>query len=358
MTHWEDFYNTHLPPADFEDNRSLLKEFCERHNKLQNRIVLVTGQKWADFYSGGTTVPLEHNTVRFVDNFSAGTRGSASAEYFLDHDYAVIFMHRHKSLEPFTRHFTGQQFFDMLDIADNSQSSTIAIKPDSVDVFAPVLAKYKIARETQMILYVNFTSVVDYMWLLRAACECLAAFEERAVLYLAAAVSDFYIPEDMMVHLPTCICMSYLATAISASLSAKAASTFKENEQPGVAPTHKMQSGDGAPTISLQLVPKMLAPLASLWVPHAFVVSFKLETDESLLIVKARDSLNKYKHKLVIANVLQTRKHRVVFVTPTDSYELHLTREQTLQGLEIEEPIVADVVQKHGEYISNAQQRQ
>lgn len=138
--------------------------------------------------------------MRFVDNFSAGTRGSASAEYFLDHDYAVIFMHRHKSLEPFTRHFTGQQFFDMLDIADNSQSSTIAIKPDSVDVFAPVLAKYKIARETQMILYVNFTSVVDYMWLLRAACECLAAFEERAVLYLAAAVSDFYIPEDMMVR--------------------------------------------------------------------------------------------------------------------------------------------------------------
>ncbi|KAM8704114.1 hypothetical protein ACLKA7_008685 [Drosophila subpalustris] len=105
-----------------------------------------------------------------------------------------------------------------------------------------------------------------------------------------------------------------------------------------------MQSGDGAPTISLQLVPKMLAPLASLWVPHAFVVSFKLETDENLLIVKARDSLNKYKHKLVIANVLQTRKHRVVFVTPTDSYELHLSREQALQGLEIEEPIVADVV--------------
>ena len=26
-------------------------------------------------------MPLEHNTVRFVDNFSAGTRGAASAEY-------------------------------------------------------------------------------------------------------------------------------------------------------------------------------------------------------------------------------------------------------------------------------------
>lgn len=59
-----------------------------------------------------------------------------------------------------------------------------------------------------------------------------------------------------------------------------------------------MQSGEGAPTISLQLVPKILAPLVSLWVPNAFVVSFKLETDENLLITKSRDSLNKYKHKV------------------------------------------------------------
>lgn len=63
-----------------------------------------------------------------MDNFSAGTRGSASAEYFLDHGYAVIFMHRLKSLEPFTRHFTGQQFFDMLDVAENeSQNGTPSI---------------------------------------------------------------------------------------------------------------------------------------------------------------------------------------------------------------------------------------
>ena len=44
--------------------------------------------------SGGTTVPLEQNTVRFIDNFSAGTRGSASAEYFLGAGYQVIFLHR------------------------------------------------------------------------------------------------------------------------------------------------------------------------------------------------------------------------------------------------------------------------
>lgn len=41
-SHWEEFYANHLPPADFEDNRTLLKEFCDRHNEDQTSIVLVT----------------------------------------------------------------------------------------------------------------------------------------------------------------------------------------------------------------------------------------------------------------------------------------------------------------------------
>lgn len=39
---WEDFYLEHLPPSDFEDTRQLLKEFCDRHKKLNSNIVLVT----------------------------------------------------------------------------------------------------------------------------------------------------------------------------------------------------------------------------------------------------------------------------------------------------------------------------
>lgn len=184
MTSWEDFYACHLPPSDFEDNRQLLKQFCENHLKDQSQnIVLVT--------SGGTIAPLEHNTVRFVDNFSAGSRGSASAEYFLEQGYAVIFMFRTKSLEPFTRHFSGQQFLDMLDINENvdneNENASICVRPDSVDVLLPILQRYKQAQETNRLLYINFTSVSDYLWLLRAACECLAPFEKRALLYLAAA---------------------------------------------------------------------------------------------------------------------------------------------------------------------------
>ncbi|KAK9744038.1 DNA / pantothenate metabolism flavoprotein [Popillia japonica] len=307
-SHWEEFYKTHLPPTDFEDNRSLLKEFCERHNSTGERIALVT--------SGGTTVPLEHNTVRFVDNFSAGTRGAASAEYFLEQGYAVIFMHRTKSLEPFTRHFNGQKFMDMLELHDRGPNTTITVKPDSVDVLAPVLANYKAAQETGKILYVTFTTVSDYFWLLRAACECLGPLGPKALLYLAAAVSDFYIPSSEL-------------------------------------PTHKIQSSVGAPTISLQLVPKLLAPLVSLWVPQAFVVSFKLETDENILIAKARDSLNKYKHKLVVGNMLQTRRQKVVFVTPESSYEVLLSREQMINGMEIEDLIVSNVVISHSNFLAS-----
>lgn len=74
-----------------------------------------------------------------------------------------------------------------------------AVKPDSVDVLAPILAKYKAAQDGGKILYVNFTTVNDYFWLLRAACECLLTVGPRALLYLAAAVSDFYVPSNQLV---------------------------------------------------------------------------------------------------------------------------------------------------------------
>lgn len=63
-----------------------------RHRKEQLQIVLVT--------SGGTTVPLEKNTVRFLDNFSTGSRGSKSVECFLEEKHAVIFLYRASSVQP------------------------------------------------------------------------------------------------------------------------------------------------------------------------------------------------------------------------------------------------------------------
>lgn len=45
--------------------------------------------------------------VRFIDNFSTGSRGSKSAECFLSEGYAVIFLHRKGSLEPFQQVHTN-----------------------------------------------------------------------------------------------------------------------------------------------------------------------------------------------------------------------------------------------------------
>ena len=38
------------------------------------------------------------------------------ARYFLQYGYAVIFLHRQRSLEPFCRHFEGHNALDLLEI--------------------------------------------------------------------------------------------------------------------------------------------------------------------------------------------------------------------------------------------------
>lgn len=55
--------------------------------------------------------------------------------------------------------------------------------------------------------------------------------------------------------------------------------------------------------------------------------------------------------QLVIANILQTRRHKVVFVTLDQSSDILLTREEVHAGMEIEAPIVNNVVKKHEEHL-------
>ena len=66
-------------PASTACLEGKLESFVQRHcgaGAVQQRpIVCVT--------SGGTTVPLERRCVRFIDNFSGGTRGALSVEQFL-----------------------------------------------------------------------------------------------------------------------------------------------------------------------------------------------------------------------------------------------------------------------------------
>ena len=66
--------------------------------------------------------------------------------------------------------------------------------------------------------------------------------------------------------------------------------------------------------LDLKRVPKCLGLLTQHWAPNAYVVSFKLETDEALVIGKAQKAIREYHVHLVVANQLQTRRNLVQLV--------------------------------------------
>ncbi|CAF4365067.1 unnamed protein product, partial [Rotaria magnacalcarata] len=94
--------------ASMKIDLELVQAFLTKFQTTDRSIVLVT--------SGGTTVPLEKNTVRFIDNFSTGQRGAASVEYFLEQNYIVLFFYRLSSTLPYQRHI--KNIFD-----ESSQSN-------------------------------------------------------------------------------------------------------------------------------------------------------------------------------------------------------------------------------------------
>ena len=79
---------------------------------------------------------------------------------------------------------------------------TISVRPEYTDTLLPVLRQYQACKKSGKYLLLNFTSLTDYLWLLRAATQALAPIGKNALLYLAAAVSDFYLPQDQIVSIP------------------------------------------------------------------------------------------------------------------------------------------------------------
>ncbi|XP_054995158.1 phosphopantothenate--cysteine ligase isoform X2 [Sorex araneus] len=97
----------------------------------------------------------------------------------------------------------------------------------------------------------------------------------------------------------------------------------------------------------MKMVPKMLSPLVKDWAPKAFVISFKLETDPSIVIDRARNALDVYRHQVVVANILESRRSFVVIVTKDSETKLILSEEEEEKGVEIEEKIVNDLKSRH-----------
>lgn len=64
-----------------------------------------------------------------------------------------------------------------------------------------ILRKYQHAKSSKLLLMIDFVTVRDYLFLLKEISVILSRVGERALFYLAAAVSDFFIPEKKMVTL-------------------------------------------------------------------------------------------------------------------------------------------------------------
>uniref|UniRef100_A0A6B2LB67 DNA/pantothenate metabolism flavoprotein C-terminal domain-containing protein n=1 Tax=Arcella intermedia TaxID=1963864 RepID=A0A6B2LB67_9EUKA len=288
-----------MKTIDLEQIGSLLKPFLNYNIENKRSIVLVT--------SGGTIIPLEKNMVRFIDNFSVGTRGAACAEYFVKSGCAVIFMYRKRSRMPFHRHFQEAPRTNYLDsfVIENGK---VVFNSKENDEIRKAMEDLEAARKEQLLIDIQFETIFDYLALLKFVSCSLVPFKKQAIIFSAAAVSDFYLKD----------------------LS-----------------EHKIQSSNGPLQLSLDNVPKVVPLLKSEWCPEALIITFKLETDPSILSKKMNGHLVGYNVDIVIGNILgQHRKEVVIAQKATEDHKITLNNQDT----EIEKSIVDVIIQRHHQY--------
>ena len=234
-----------------------LQNFLLLHSSHNRPIVLVT--------SGGTQTPLEKNPVRFIDNFSTGYRGSISIEHFLKKGYAVLHLWRKGSASPFTHTLNKKLGLDvnepfniscldvLLDLSRGEHGQhdhNNTIKGDNEEIDYPrlhprlvydteirsMIRERNRVNDNGLLHTIPYITLDEYLDQLQHCCEMLSSYGPMVIMYLAAAVSDYWIP-------------------------------------PEERSMHKIQSG-GELQLNLKPVPKKIGLIRSTWAPDAFVVSF------------------------------------------------------------------------------------
>jgi phosphopantothenate-cysteine ligase len=279
--------------ANYERKKLVIENFIATRSE-QSRLIIIT--------SGGTTVPVERNTVRFIDNFSTGVRGARLAEYFLRRpEYRVLYIHRAGSSFPFIQRLCNAD--DPLSTLRNVTSGS-GNQKSNLDLL-----------ESPRFQAVQFKTVFEYILLLRTAAIASATLGKESAFCLAAAVSDFYVPVENMSD-------------------------------------HKLESRSERGDVLLRLanVPKALELVKKSWSPHAFVCAFKLETDMNKLFAKAEESFRINRVDAVLANLLQTRYSEVHVFSDRGKIKRTMTADPSTNELETEQ-IGPYLEQLHTEFI-------
>jgi len=292
-------------PQDWEKVFNQLNQFIQFHlNVADRRVAFVT--------SGGTIIPLEKNMVRFLDNFSIGTRGAASTEYFIKNGYAVIFLHRKRSRMPFHRHFQEvprTNFLDDLTI----ENGIVVVRSENNDKLKKAIEDLTHANQQQLLLNIEFTTIDEYIFWLEKIVKQISVLNERCLFFSAAAVSDFYLKKMA---------------------------------------EHKIQSSSGPLNLQLDVVPKFVPILKKEWLPNGMIITFKLETDDDILFKKINVHLVNYNVDLVIGNILGKHRDQVV-ICQKEQEPLWLNRKPDQN--ELEQEIISTIVSRHSIYIHKKQ---
>ena len=237
------------------------------------------------------------------------------------------------------------------------------VNPEYRDKMARVLRKYNEAKSSNSLLMLPFVTITDYLFELRAIAQLMRPLGPSGLLYLAAAVSDFFLPPERMAEhkiqstdaADSVVTKEKQLRAAADTIDpAEEEESFDHEAADAAAKQKKLKAAadtvdpaeeelnaaaasaqpaeeeetfdnfDSSPRVprskrlivDLDPVPKFLHNLVADWSQGCYIVSFKLETDPAILVHKAKYSLGRYQHSLVIGNLLSTRKWEVVFVTP------------------------------------------
>lgn len=395
-----------LPDAELKELLPLLQAFTTRHQSHHRPIALVT--------SGGTCSDLEVKTVRFLDNFSTGTRGAISVEEFLKRGYAVIHLWREGSAAPYSRvlskllgakqanHslgfdalgmlFQGQGLDDLVQedeklngdqdpwLTSTQQKHKKSVSSDMLDdhqnsIHNRMLLQKRILNSTLLqtklreranvvkeglLLTVKFRTLEEYLAKLKVCAEAINDCQSLGLIYLTAAVSDFYIPhEEKVVH---------KIQSRDYNLKDGGEADDEKDTSGGTTPSGSaihMDTKTNCLNLKLSPVPKLIPLLRDDYAPNAFCVSFKLETDKNILIEKAKIAINKYDVHMVIGNELETRYDKVFVLQNRGIYisheedndisveEISKSSASNYSTDDLEDAMISHVVEKHFEYIAN-----
>ena len=138
--------------------------------------------------------------------------------------------------------------------------------------------------EEGLLLTVPFRTVEEYLTKLKMCATAIKDLRSLGLIYLAAAVSDFYIPHEKKAL--------HKIQSRNYGLDAKnndAAAKDNHQDSNGSA-IEVLENGEGI-VIRLSPVPKCISFLRKSWAPDAFCVSFKLETNH-ILRDKARMTMD------------------------------------------------------------------